>query len=72
MCGLLDDVREVLEEIDGPGVESGVDGRSIGDVGGGVTDTDRCIVAIWIAGRARQKEDVLAAAGTGGSKLVLA
>jgi hypothetical protein len=70
--GLLDEVREVLEEMEGPGVESGVDGSSIGDVGGGVTDTDRCIVAIWMAGRARQNDDVLAAAGTGGSELVLA
>lgn len=70
--GLLDDVREVLEEMDGPGVESGVEGSSIGDVGGGVTDTDRCIVAIWMAGRARQKDEALAETGTGGSELVLA
>jgi len=68
----LDDVREVLEEMDGPGVESGVEGSSIGDVGGGVTDTDRCIVAIWMAGRARQKDEALAETGTGGSELVLA
>ena len=68
----MDDVREVLEEMDGPGVESGVDGSNIGDVGGGVTDTDRCIVAIWMAGRARQKDEVVAGTGTGGSELVLA
>ena len=65
-------MREVLEEMDGPGVESGVDGSNIGDTGGGVTDTDRCIVAIWIAGRERQKDEVLVETGTGRSELVLA
>jgi len=64
--GRLDDVRDVLDEIEGPGVEAGVDGSRSGDVkGGGVTETDRCIVAMWIAGRARQKDDVDAAVGCG-------
>ena len=35
--GRLEDVREVEEEMEGPGVEMGDDGK-----GGGVTDTDRC------------------------------
>jgi len=40
--GLLDDVCDVLDEIEGPGVEPGVkSGGSGEDVGEGVTDTDR-------------------------------
>lgn len=59
-------MREVLEELDGPGVEAGVDGNSIGDVmGGGVTETERCPVAMWMDGRAFQKWDVLAVTGIG-------
>lgn len=47
VCGLLDDVRDVLEEIDGPGVEPGVSSNGKGEfAGGGVTDTDRCIAGI--------------------------
>jgi len=42
VCGLLDDVRDVLEEIEGPGVDAGVEacrrGESVGD---GVTETER-------------------------------
>jgi len=61
----LEDVRDVLDELDGPGVDAGVDGRSSGEVkGGGVTETDRCMVAMWMDGRARQK-DVAAAEGCG-------
>lgn len=37
VCGLLDEVREVLEEMDGPGVVGGEE-RCIG---GGVIETDR-------------------------------
>jgi hypothetical protein len=49
----------VPDEIDGPGVDGdetiGCGGDSIG---GGVTETDRCMVAMWMAGRARQKDEV--------------
>jgi len=32
----------MVEELEGPGVEAGVDGSSMGDMmGGGVTDTER-------------------------------
>jgi hypothetical protein len=54
----LKDVRDVLDELDDPGVDAGVDGRS----SGGVTDAARCIVAMWMDGRASQK-DVVAAEG---------
>ena len=50
--GRFEEVREVEDEIEGPGVDAGEDG--IGG-GGGVIDTERCIEAMWIAGRARQK-----------------
>lgn len=53
--GRLEDVRDVEDEIEGPGVDAGEDG--IGG-GGGVIDTERCIDAMWIAGRARQKDEV--------------
>jgi len=62
----------VLEESDGPGVEAGVDGNSVGEVtGGGVMDTERCIVAMWIVGRAlaRQKDDVLPEGCAGGRNI---
>ena len=74
VCGLLDDVRDVLEEIDGPGVEPGVSSNGKGEfAGGGVTDTDRCIAGIWMVGLERQNEEVLAAGGCGcGIELVLA
>lgn len=39
--GRLDEVAEVLDEMDGPGVVGGEDG-----MGGGVTERDRCIVAM--------------------------
>jgi len=48
--GLLDEVAEVAEDIEGPGVEDGED-----IMGGGVTETDRELVAMWIAGRVCQK-----------------
>jgi len=49
--GLLEDVRDVLDEFEGPGVEYGDDGIGGGD--GGVTDSDRSRehVANWIVGR---------------------
>lgn len=55
--GRFDDVRDVVDQSDGPGVDRGEEA-----IGGGVTETDRCIVAMWIVGRwlaprARQKED---------------
>ena len=67
-------MRDVLEEMDGPGVEPGVSSNGKGEfAGGGVTDTDRCIAGIWMVGRARQNEEVLAAGGCGcGIELVLA
>jgi hypothetical protein len=44
----LDDVREVLDELEGPGVDAGEDAIGGGEegMGGGVTETDRCIVAM--------------------------
>lgn len=50
--GLFEEVRDVLEDIEGPGVDAGDKG-----MGGGVTDTERCIVAMWMVGRALQKDD---------------
>jgi len=44
--GRFDEVRDVAEEVDGPGVDCGEDG-----IGGGVTDTERCMVAMCIVGR---------------------
>jgi len=45
--GRLDDVREVLDELEGPGVEEGEDaiGGSEWGMGGGVTETERCVEA---------------------------
>jgi hypothetical protein len=59
----LDDVCVVLDEHDGPGVDARETGIWGGEdcMGGGVTDTERCIVAMWMAGRARQKDDALLA-----------
>jgi hypothetical protein len=37
----LEDVREVDDEIEGPGVDTGEDG-----IGGGVIDIERCIDAM--------------------------
>ncbi|KAJ7934607.1 hypothetical protein B0H13DRAFT_2305380 [Mycena leptocephala] len=56
--GGLKDVRDVLNELDGPSVDAGVDGRS----SGGVTDAAHCMVAMWMDGRTSQK-DVVAAEG---------
>ena len=56
----MDDVRDVPSEVEGAGVEVEVDARGGGDeMGGGVTDTDRCIVAMCMAGRARQKDEAV-------------
>jgi hypothetical protein len=45
--GLLDEVRDILDEIEGPGVESVVkSGERREDVGEGVTDTDRRMAGI--------------------------
>lgn len=66
VCGRFDELADVVDEMDGPGVVGGEDG-----MGGGVTDTDRCIVAMWIVGRACQKDDVVGrgAAGAGAGRL---
>jgi len=48
----LDEVRDVLEEIEGPGVVGGDEG-----IGGGVTETERCVVARRNTGREPQAED---------------
>lgn len=55
VCGRLDEVREVLDEIDmvGPGVVGGEEG-----IGGGVTETERCVVARRSTGREPQVEEV--------------
>lgn len=73
VLGRLDDVREVLDESEGPGVDAGVDGVRIGNDGGGVTDNDRGIAGICMAGRARQNDDVEAVGGwgTAGTTLLL-
>jgi len=44
--GRFDEVRDVAEDVDGPGVDCGEDG-----IGGGVTDTERCMVAMCMVGR---------------------
>jgi len=41
VLGRFDDVRDVLDELEGPGVESGDEGSSSAVIGGGVTDNDR-------------------------------
>lgn len=55
--GRFEDVRDVDDQSDGPGVDLGEEA-----IGGGVMDTDLCIVAIcivgrWLVPRARQKEE---------------
>lgn len=68
--GLLDDVRDVPTEVVGAGVDVEVEARGGGvEGGGGVTDTDLCIVAIWMAGLARQKDeaDVVDVCALGGA-----
>lgn len=52
--GLFDEVAEVADDSEGPGVEDGED-----IMGGGVTETDRELVAMWIAGRVCQKVDIV-------------
>lgn len=52
VCGLLEDVRDVLEEMEGPGVVGGEEG-----MGGGVTDTERCVVARCNTGREPQADE---------------
>jgi len=44
--GRFDDARDVVEEIDGPGVVGGDDG-----MGGGVTDSERSMGGRWTMGR---------------------
>lgn len=41
VCGLLEDVRDVSIDVEGEGV-----GVEVNASGGGVTETDRCIVAM--------------------------
>lgn len=48
----MDDVREVLDEMEGPGVVGGDEG-----IGGGVIETERCVVARRNTGREPQAED---------------
>lgn len=70
--GRFDEVREVEEESHGPGVEMGVE-RCRGDVlGGGVIETERCAVVMWMAGRAFQNDDVPGRRKGGMMRLVLA
>jgi len=52
VCGLLDDVRDVLDETEGSGVVGGEEG-----MGGGVTDTERCVVARCNTGREPQADE---------------
>ena len=61
--GLLDKIRDVLDEIEGSGVEPGVESRGCReDVGEGVTDTEHWMAGIWIVGLARQNKEVAAGA----------
>ncbi len=54
--GRFDEACEVLDEMEGPGVEAGVEARRRGgDVGDGVTETERCTEGMRIVGRVRQK-----------------
>ena len=53
MCGRLDEVRDVLDEMEGPGVVGGEEG-----IGGGVTETERWVVARRNTGREPQVEEV--------------
>lgn len=56
--GLLEEVCEVTEEA-GPGVERGEAAAGEEGMGGGVTDVERWLVAMWMVGLARQKAEVL-------------
>ena len=58
--GRLDEVADVLEEMDGPGVVGGDEG-----MGGGVTERERCMVAMWMVGRACQKDEVVVGVARG-------
>jgi len=53
VCGLLEEVLDVLDDMEGPGVEP--DQRDVmnwGDDGGdGVTENERCMAGMWIVGR---------------------
>ena len=60
--GRLEEVWEVTEDA-GPGVERGEAIPGEEGIGGGVTDVERWLEAMWIVGRARQKEVVFGGAG---------
>lgn len=60
--GLLEEVWEVTEDA-GPGVERGEATAGDEGIGGGVTDVPRWLVAMWIVGLARQKEEVFCGTG---------
>jgi len=62
--GRLDEVWEVTEDA-GPGVERGEAGAGEEAMGGGVTDVERWLVAMWIVGLARQKAEVFGGADWG-------
>ena len=62
--GRLEEVFEVTEDA-GPGVERGEAAPGEEGMGGGVTDVERWLVAMWIVGLARQKEDVFGGADCG-------
>ena len=68
--GRLDEVWEVTEDA-GPGVERGEAAPGEETIGGGVTDVERWLVAMWMVGLARQNEDVLGGTcwGTGVSTI---
>lgn len=59
----MDDVADVVDEMDGPGVVGGED-----TMGGGVTDTERCCRAMWMAGRACQKDEACGGLMTDGAR----
>ncbi len=66
VCRRLDELRDVLDEIEGPGVFGGDDG-----MGGGVTETERCTEDMCMAGLACQNDDGLfATRGTGAARFV--
>ena len=62
MYGRFDDVAEVREEMDGPGVVGGEDWG----MGGGEKDAERCKLGMTICGLACQNEDGCGARATGG------
>lgn len=53
VCGRLEEVRDVLDDMEGPGVEpSEHDLMKGGDDGGeGVIENERCMAGMWIVGR---------------------